>query len=112
MNTFNGTPVILGTELKLRVHVDPIDDKQLQDYYFEVEVYTNSASVKYKKEDSDNIILPGDNKDICIVLLNTSDIGVGRVKVKVTAQIPDPDFTDGFRTEIAVEDTDIIIIRK
>ena len=112
MNILSGTPVILGTELKLRVHVDPINDCQLQDYDFEIEVYTNTVSVKYTKNDIQHIILPDENRDTCIILLNTLDIGVGRVKVKITANIPDEDFIDGFRTEIAVEDTDIIVIRK
>lgn len=112
MNIVNSIPIVLGTELKMRIHVDPIDEFQLQDYNFKVEVYTTTSNIITFDKDSDNIILPDDNRDTCVVLFNSKDIGVGRVKVKITADIPDEDFKDGYRTEIAVEDTNIMIVRK
>ena len=112
MNVLNNIPIVLGTELKLRIHVDPIDEYSLQDYNFKVEIYTNASKVLSFESTDNNIILPDEDRDTCIVLINSKDVGAGRVKVRITADIPDDDFKDGVRTEIAVEDTNIMIVRK
>lgn len=89
----------LGTELKINVHVEPMDGLHMADYDFEClfYVYTNKyvvVSKAYMKEvDIDNYLA-----------LITSDlankIGRGAIKMKITAHIPDADFPDGLRTEI------------
>lgn len=91
---------VLGTELKINVHVEPIDGYHMYDYDFDCQfyVYTNK-SVSINKTDMKKI----DNDNY--VALITSDlankIDRGALKMKITAHIPDSDFPDGLRTEIA-----------
>lgn len=116
----NGDIVFLGTELKLNIHIDPIskhpnqeveegDDKEwnMEDYDFEIEVFCNpKKSVTITKEDAIWI-----TKNDYVVLVDTNEVGVGTLKVKVIAHIPDGDFGDQARTEVSVEDTGIEIIK-
>lgn len=90
----------LGTEIKINVHVEPIDGFHMADYDFKCQfyVYTNRF-ILLNKADMKEI-----DKDNYLAII-TSDsalkIGRGVVKLKFTAYIPDADFPDGLRTEIA-----------
>lgn len=99
----------LGTEFKLNVHLEPLDELHMSDYDFEVAlyVYTNRKVVfqksKLKKVDDDNYLL----------MVETADalrIGRGRINAEITAYIPDSDFSDGLRTEKLVLCTDVTAI--
>lgn len=100
---------VLGTELKINVHVEPIDGYHMSDYDFECQfyVYTNKCVVVSK---ADMKQIDGDN----YVALITSDlankIGRGTIKMRITAHIPDSDFPDGLRTEIAEVCTGVVIM--
>ena len=116
----NGDIVFLGTELKLNIHIDPIPkhpnqegeetvdgEWNMKDYDFEIEVFcTPKKSVTITKEDAIEI-----DQNNYVVLVDTNEIGVGTLKVKVIAHIPDGHFIDQARTEISVEDTGIEIIK-
>lgn len=116
----NGDIVFLGTELKLNIHIDPIPkhpkqegeatadgEWNMKDYDFEIEVFcTPKKSVTITKEDAIEI-----DQNNYVVLVDTNEIGVGTLKVKVIAHIPDGDFGDQARTEVSVEDTGIEIIK-
>lgn len=97
----------IGTELKLNIHIEPIGDITMDDYDFEVEVYCSPkrpiiiSKANAIRVDSDNYV----------VLVDTNVVGAGELKCKVTAHIPDADFDDGLRTEIAAIDTGINIIK-
>lgn len=98
---------LVGTKLKLNVHIDPIGELTMKDYNFEVEVFCSSKQpIIIAKEDA---IQVDDNN--YIVLVDTNEVGAGSLKCKVTAQIPDGDFPDGLRTEVVCIDTGINIIR-
>lgn len=116
----NGDIVFLGTELKLNIHIDPIPkhpnqegeetqdgEWNMADYDFEIEVFcTPKKSVTITKEDAIEI-----DKNNYVILVDTNEIGVGTLKVKVIAHIPDGHFIDQARTEVSVEDTGIEIIK-
>lgn len=98
----------LGTELKFNLHLDPINNKHMSEYDFDVDlyVYTNRRVTFPKsrllKVDDDNYT----------VIVNSSDalkIGRGKIKADVKAYIPDTDFTDGKRTEVLTLCTKTII---
>lgn len=86
----------IGTELKINVSIEPIDGTHMSDYDFicRFYIYTNRY-VDVKK--SEMIKLDDDNYVACI---DSAKIGVGQIKMQVTAFIPDADFTDGMRTEV------------
>jgi hypothetical protein len=89
---------LLGTELKINVHVEPIGEMHMSAYNFKCEfyVYSNRVVTIHKEQmrmvDDDNYIA-----------MLTSDmskqLGRGDMHMVVTAEIPDADFEDGFRTE-------------
>lgn len=99
----------LGTELKINVHVEPIDGLHMSDYEFECAfyVYTNKKIVisksEMKKVDNDNYIAFIDSANALIV-------GRGTINMEITAYIPDNDFNDRIRTEKAVVCTGVVIV--
>lgn len=94
----------IGTELKINVSIEPIDGTHMSDYDFicRFYIYTNRY-VDVKK--SEMIKLDNDNY---VALVDSTAIGVGQIKMQVTAFIPDADFADdGVRTEIETVNTGI-----
>lgn len=107
MATSLRSTAFLGTELKLNIHIDPIDDVTMDDYDFIVELYCSpKRTIIVNKADA---IRAGE--DDYIVCVDTNLTGAGDLKCKVTAQIPDPDFEDLLRTEIVAVDTGINIVK-
>lgn len=95
-------------EYKLNVHVEPIAGYHMEELSIKcmLFVYPNKA-VEVGKEamvkvDEDNYVIPLTAELVKIV-------GRGQLKVKVIAKVPDSDFTDGYRTEIAEVCTGIVI---
>lgn len=99
------TQIYLGSEIKLNISIEPIGEMTMDNYNFQVEVFTSpKRKVTVQKSelirvDSNNYILP----------LDTSKLGVGDLRCIITAYIPDGDFEDQLRTEIGVFCTGIII---
>lgn len=100
---------VLGTELKINLHVEPINGLHMSDYDFECRfyVYTNKyvvvSKTDMKEVDSDNYIA-------LITSELANKIGRGAIKMRITAHIPDSDFPDGMRTEIAEVCTGVVIM--
>jgi hypothetical protein len=111
----NYNTVYLGTELKLRVGIEPMGDLHMSQYDFDIEVYCNEKSVvtaSKKKGVLTNLVAIDGDEDNYIALIDTSVIGVGKLKCRVVAYIPDTDFTDdGVRSEVVVTDTGITIVK-
>lgn len=98
---------LVGTELKININIEPIDNKHMSEYDWTAHVYCNSkASLNLSK--SDAIKKDDDNY---IILIDTSLLGTGDLKCKLTAYIPDADFIDGLRTEIVGINTGITIVK-
>lgn len=89
----------IGSEFKLRIHAEPIEGLYMDDYDFQCELYTNqnrSATIlksDMKREDKDKYL-------IMVTSEISNRLGKGIVKMRLTAYIPDEDFSDGIRTEI------------
>ena len=100
------TTSIIGTEEKFNLRISPLGDLHAADYDFSVKAYSNKSA---------NLIIPKDecimvDNDNFIVRVDTSALGLGQIILEVTAYIPDSDFPDGLRTEIARYTTDTLII--
>ena len=99
----------LGTEFKINVHVEPIDGLHMSDYDFECEffAYTNRGvkipKSRMRKVDDDNYLA-------MITTELGKTIGRGTLKLRLTAYIPDDDFEDGVRTEVAEVCTGVTIV--
>ena len=101
------TEIFLGTELKLNVNIEPLDSVTMDDFDFEVEVYCNpSKTLVIPKKDTVRV-----DSNNYIVLVDTNKVGLGYLKCKVTANIPDTDFSDGKRTEVDSVCTGIVIVK-
>ena len=89
--------VVIPTELKLNIEIKPMGEIHASSYDFKVEFYCSTKRVKTITKEE---LLPIDD-DNFIALLDTSEVGAGELKCKITAYIPDEDFTDdGLRTEV------------
>lgn len=99
--------VFIGTELKINVSIDPLDNMTMEDYDFTIEMYCSPKRVVAINK-PDAIKIDGSNY---IVRVDSNITGAGDLKCKITAQIPDPDFDDGYRTEITLIDTNITIVK-
>jgi hypothetical protein len=112
MAMLNHNTVYLGTELKLNIHIEPIDGLSMEKYDFEVEVYCNPKKVTTANKKGTLLTnLLYRDPDNYIALIDTNIIGVGKMMCKVTAYIKDNDFADNLRTEVVVMDTGITIVK-
>ena len=95
----------IGTELKINIHVEPIGGLSMDDYDFQADFYVyRNRKVSVRKEE---MIRVDENDYIAIV--DTERTGMGKIRMRLTAYVPDEDLPDGLRTEIATVDTDITI---
>lgn len=98
--------IYYGTELKLSVSVEPISGFTMDNYDFSVDIYTNTPKVvSLPKAELIRV-----DKDTYVACVDTTKIGSGRVRCRVSAYIPDGDFKDGKRNEVCIVDTGINII--
>lgn len=99
--------VYLGTELKVNVHIEPFDGLAMSIYKFSVDAFCSpSRAVHYDKSD----LIKADN-DNYVVRIDTAKMGIGNLKLRVIALIPDSDFDDDLRTEVVLIDTGITIVK-
>ena len=115
--------VFLGTELKLKVSIDPItsaDPKNdgnpkiyhMEDYNFEVKFYCNSRNYVTMSNTNGSVLngyhLDSDNY---IALIDTALLDKGDLKCTITAYIPDAHYNDKLRTEVYMINTGITIVK-
>jgi len=95
----------LNEEVKLRISVTPVDGMNLDGFDWEVWLWTKPTKIlKIQK----GMCIPQDDGSY-IIPFNTGNVGVGAMKLRIVACIPDGDFADGDRTSIA-EDVVLTII--
>lgn len=119
----NNNVVFLGTELKLKIDIEPIETDTepltMDDYDFTIEVYCTKKDVLTASKKGNpneqgyeltNIVRTPISGNY-LVLVDTNIIGTGTIKCKITAKIPDSDFEDDYRTEVVILDTGIEVIK-
>lgn len=100
--------VFLGTEVKLNLTIDPIGSNHMSNYDWEVKAWSNSR--KYQNITSKEAYFSSGNSDSAIIEIDTAKLGAGQIKLKVTAKIPDGQSSGGYRTEVVVLNTNILIV--
>ena len=118
--------VFLGTEIKLKISIDPTITAALEgdkivektitmsEYNFTIDFYCNSKKVIVASKKGDtlvNLMKLEDDNNSYIAFINTGDLDAGLLKCKITAYIPDEHFKDKIRTEVQIKDTGINIIK-
>ncbi len=96
----------LGEDVKIIVRATPVDGMTLADFDWVAHLWTNSSRIIQIPK---NECIPQDGGAF-VIRLNTLDVGTGSLKLKIVAEIPDADFSDGFRTTIGA--TTIMTILK
>lgn len=90
--------VTLGSQEKILITAELPDDLTMTEVDFTVEVINADAKDKAKTFSKAECILTDDGD--YVVIIDTDDFGVGVLIVKVTFQIPDTDFPNGFRKSV------------
>lgn len=102
----NVLPPSLGTELKLNVNADLGNGLHLSDVDFSTRVYSSfGKSITFDKKDMKKL-----DDDNYIAVVDTKKVGTGEYWMKLTAQIPDEDCEDGYRTEVVTVPTGVKLI--
>jgi len=98
--------VIRGAEIKLNIHIDPIDGVTMDDYDFFCEAFVQPAKniITVRKSDMKRV-----DESNYIMLIDTLKLSSGKLCIKVVASVPDGDFDDHIRTEVSCIHTNINI---
>lgn len=108
--------VILGSEIKISITLDVIDGYDMDYYDFNITLYTAcrnnivTAQKIGKYPNCELINLVRKEANTYVVLVDTKLLGVGRIYGSIDAKIPDEDFADGFRNEVAKFLSDIVVV--
>lgn len=97
-NTINNAECIsyLGSEEELLVSLDLIDGYTMDDYDFTIEAYCSSHRKQiFTKNDAKRI-----DADNYKIIIDTTIIGTGVVKIRVVARIPNINYPDGYREAV------------
>lgn len=98
--------IIVGTELKINVNVEPFGDTHLEDCYFECIFYVKKSRAQLiKKED-----MIRQDKDNYVALVDSAKLGPGRLLLKISVYVPDMDFGDANRKEVDLLWTGVTLI--
>lgn len=95
-----------GSEAKVAVTVTGLNEAQLTDIAFRVFLYTQGCPAVELPQDRIRSI----TADGCLLLVDTSQYLPGTLYVRIELALPDQDFPDGLRTEIAECSSGIVII--
>lgn len=107
MINFAKERVCIGTEIKLNLNIEPVGAFTMDSYDWVAEVFCNSQkSLIINKSEAIKV-----DESNYTLLIDTNKVGIGVLKCKVTAQIPDADFPDMTRTEVNTINTGIEITR-
>lgn len=91
--------VPLGSDVKIAFTVNLPDDLLLKDVDFSGKVYNSMKKDVEKEFEKADCIMIEDGKAY-VILVDTDELGVGSYLLKVTVQIPDTDYTKGYRKEV------------
>lgn len=97
---------VIGTQLKLNIHIEPLGLLHMSDYDFECKFFVFQkknviiTKAEMVKVDNDNYL----------AIIDTEQIGIGNLHITVTAHIPDSDFEGQLRKEVICVPTNINIV--
>lgn len=94
----NVLPPSLGTELKLNISAELDNNLHLADVDFSATFYTAMGvgkSLTVEKKDMLKV-----DEDNYIAVVDTKKVGTGEYWMKLSAELPDEDCEDGFRSEV------------
>ena len=97
--------VYYGSQVVFNLHIDPVDGVSAKEYDFGV-VVSAKREVQLAKSDLAEV-----DDDNYIILLDTTEVGLGEIVIKVEAYLPDGRWPNEVRKEITVIHTGINIVK-
>ena len=91
--------VTLGSDVKIAFTADLPDGLLLKDIDFSGKVINADADNKEKDFNKSDCIMMDGGADY-VVLVDTAQMGIGPLLLKLTVRIPDTDYQSGFRKEV------------
>jgi hypothetical protein len=98
---------ILGSDIKILVSADLPDDLTMQDVDFTVVICNGNLKNKEKTYQKADCILTADGD--YAVLVDSTELGVGRYLCRLTVLIPDTDYQTGYRKEVVKINPNVIV---
>lgn len=98
--------IYVGSKRKIGIGTEPIGDITLSQCDFSIELYCSPFKpVVFQKGDAEKI-----DENSYSVILDSTIVGVGKLKCKLIVGIPDESFADGVRVEFVYFYTGIEIL--
>lgn len=108
----NGLPIYVGTEIKLSIELEPVDEQMSIDNnnieLEEIEIFCCPKKILLIKKEDERIKKLKDGN--YLVVIDTASIGPGIIQCLVDVIIRDNDFADCKRKEILFTNTGIPVI--
>ena len=98
---------VIGSDIKIEFDADLPDELTLQDVDFDVVVYNATAIDKKHAYTKTECILTDEGR--YVVLVDTEDLGVGQLMLRVVIHSPDTDDPAGYRKEVVKINPYIIV---
>lgn len=96
-----------GTEIKININIEAIGSVTMNQFQFVVDAYcVPSRVLTVTKEEATEV-----DANSYFIKVDTAKTGPGRLKLRVKAEIPDPDFDDVLRTEVQIVDPDVNVLK-
>ena len=87
------TTIYTPSEVEVNIHLYPIDGYTMDEYDFTCEIFCSSM----RKQILHKSDLRRVDENNYVAIVDTSKIGVGKVKIRVSARVPNDNFDDGYR---------------
>jgi hypothetical protein len=94
------TEVPIGSDTKIEFTADLPDDLTLADIAFTGKIINANQKDKVMDFTKADCIKADESGEYYVVLVDTETMGVGSLVMKLTVQIPDTDYTSGYRKEV------------
>ena len=98
---------IFGSDVKILVKAELPNELTLKDVDFTVMAY-NTSEVDKKKTYQKSECIETEHGDY-VLMVDSTELGVGTYRCKLTVQIPDTDFPSGYRKEIVNINPHVIV---
>lgn len=98
---------ITGTEFKILVRIEPVGGIHMKDMRVSCVFYTR-MDVPFAVSKDEMIYVDDDSY---IALVDTYGMSSGVLRNRITCEVPDLDFDDGYRTEIVDVETGVTLYR-
>lgn len=87
------TTIYKPSEEEVNIHLYPIDGYTMDEYDFTCEIFCSST----RKQILSKSDLRRVDENNYVAIVETAKIGVGKVKIRVLARVPNDNFDDGYR---------------